>query len=68
MGKKITLTVELDYEDTINTKGEVKAIGKKVLKGLVQALYTTGLRPESTDTATKCITVKNDDFSVSCHF
>jgi len=62
MSKRITLVVDLSFNDDINTDNEtlVNEIGKKVLNSIVSEVdHGNGIVPESADTFTTEVVVSH---------
>jgi len=57
--KKITLTVELEFEDHLNTDGDIDELTSNILDALVYVADHEGIVPDSSETFTKKIKVSN---------
>lgn len=57
--KIITLAVNIEVEDHLNSDGDIDELTSNVLDALVHAADHQGIAPENSDTFTRKITVSN---------
>ncbi len=55
--KTLTLTLNLEFSEDINTDEEINEVAENVRKALVHAVDTSGLSPEGSDAYTKEISI-----------
>ena len=59
--KKLTLVLNLEFSEKINTDEEINEVAENVRKALVHAIDTAGLSPENSDAFTT-------GFSITCPY